>query len=187
MSFKKVNRRHLIMAIGMLLFISYSCTTTPLSFTGKRIIGTWIRTPINPDNPESVQKWSFHEDGQMTFENNLKEEDIVAGSGNDPSFLFGDSIEYQILKPLGQKFLLLKMPVPEYSRPAIPRHIAENDSLLELYLASLDAHLYFQKWEIIDINKKRLQLVLHSVCLECGLSNNAITLVGGQQIIFIRE
>jgi len=173
-------------AYVIIVFTLLSCTTTPLSFVKQRMVGTWIRTPIVPDQPESIQKWIFTDDGYLLLKSNLPDS-INFGNGNDPTFIYSDSVEWNILWPLTKHFLQLKMELPEAFRSPPPASITENDSLMALHELSLKAKLYIQKWEIVKINKRVLHLVLHSSSAEKGLSNNLITHVGGTQIIFVRE
>jgi len=182
----KKNRTLRISAYVIIVFTLLSCTTTPLSFVKQRMVGTWIRTPIIPDQPESVQKWQFTDDGYLLLINNLPDS-VTFGTGIDPTTIYSDSVEWNILWPLSKHFLQLKMEIPAYYRAPPPPYIAENDSLLELYKQSFEAKLYIQKWEIVKINKRILHLVLHDSGHELGLSNNAMTLIGNQQIIFVRE
>lgn len=182
----KNNRTLRIAAYVIIVFTLFSCTTTPLSFVKQRMVGTWIRTPIIPDQPESVQKWQFTDDGYLLLINNLPDS-VGFGTGIDPTAIYSDSVEWNILWPVTKHFLQLKMAIPEFYRTAPPVSIAENDSLMALYEQSLNAKLYIEKWEIIKINKRVLHLVLHSSGADAGLSNNAQTLVGSLQIIFVRE
>lgn len=182
----KNNRTLRIAAYVIIVFTLLSCTTTPLSFVKQRMIGTWIRTPIIPDQPESIQKWQFTDDGYLQLINNLPDS-VTFGTGLDPSTIFSDSVEWNILWPLTKHFLQLKMEIPEMYRTPPPDNYIGNDSLMALYEQGINAKLYIQKWEIVKINKRVLHLVLHSSGKETGLANNAQTLVGGQQIIFVRE
>jgi hypothetical protein len=182
----KNNRTLRISAYVIIVFTLLSCTTTPLSFVKQRMVGTWIRTPIIPDQPESIQKWQFTDDGYLLLINNLPDS-VTFGTGLDPTSIYSDSVEWNILWPLTKHFLQLKMEIPGMLRTPPPENIVENDSLMALYEQGQRAKLYIQKWEIIKINKRILHLVLHSSGKETGLANNAITLVGGQQIIFVRE
>jgi hypothetical protein len=150
------------------------------------MVGTWIRTPIIPDQPESVQKWQFTDDGYLLLVNNLPDS-VGFGTGIDPTTIYSDSAEWNILWPVSKHFLQLKMEVPEILRIPPPDNIIENDSLMALYELGLKAKLYIEKWEIVKINKRILHLVLHSSGTDLGLANNAQTLVGSQQIIFVRE
>jgi len=182
----KNNRTLRIAAYVIIVFTLLSCTTTPISFVRQRIVGTWIRTPIIPDQPESIQKWLFTDDGYLLLQSNLPDS-VNFGTGIDPTTIYSDSVEWNILWPLTKHFLQLKMEVPQVFRTPPPANIVENDSLLALYEQSLKAKLYIQKWEIVKINKRILHLVLHDSGHEMGLNNNSQTLVGGQQIIFVRE
>jgi hypothetical protein len=150
------------------------------------MVGTWIRTPIIPDQPESIQKWQFTDDGYLLLTNNLSDS-ISFGTGLDPTNIYSDSVEWNILWPLTKHFLQLKMEIPELFRAPPPKIVTENDSLMAVYEQSLKAKLYIEKWEIVKINKRVLHLVLHTSGHELGLANNATTLVGSIQIIFVRE
>ena len=119
----KNNRTLRIAAYVIIVFTLFSCTTTPLSFVKQRMVGTWIRTPIIPDQPESVQKWIFTDDGYLLLKSNLPDS-VGFGTGIDPTTIYSDSVEWNILWPVTKHFLQLKMAIPEYYRPDPPVSIA---------------------------------------------------------------
>ena len=105
-----IKSKHIRASIYFLVVLSFfACTTTPLSFVKQRIVGTWIRTPLNPDEPDQLQKWIFSDDGSMVLENGLPDS-VGFGSGIDPTKIYKDSIEWNILWPMTKHFLQLKMP-----------------------------------------------------------------------------
>lgn len=182
-----IKNKHIRASIYFLVVLSFfACTTTPLSFVKQRIVGTWIRTPLNPDEPDQLQKWVFSDDGTMILENTLPDS-VSFGSGLDPTVIYEDSVDWDILWPGTKHFIQLRMKVPSSIQGAVPEEIAASDSLLEIYNQALNAKLYIEKWEIIKINKKVLQIALHSTGRDVGLQNNDLNLIGGIQITFVRE
>ena len=161
-----------------------------------------MRTPLqDPTDLKKKQIWTFHEEPIITITSSEIDSETTY-SNSDPYNSWSDTVDYSILRTIRGHQLYIATKTPDYAQTDNPPVLAEVtvvkgyptledtlrwDSLMTAYNVIINERNYFQKFDIIKINKRTLYLSHRTQCLECGKQSKDPDMTGGMQMGFVRH